>query len=509
MNTMTKIRQDMKERETQELELQSQSLSSNTDAIIANNDLTELADTVLNSNITQYIPSALARQVLKLDTIVQTGIDTLVTVNLSVMASLSAGTVVYDEIDDSSGSVIIIYSAAFFKSGGGKTAGVSVNRTYFLDWKEKEISTIQEEDDKRKEQIQLEIKSLGQSAEDRVNRKELEEELLYLKTQPDVYLEDATAEGFKTSIECGSNPFLLIDNFGIYMASAKSNENKKEMIRMMDNVFDSGKTTTRRLKGDDKRAKQLSLGGFGATFASTIGDSNLKPKDIKDNIENGFFNKVLITFQATMEKSIPLKTSLNLLEKGEIEKFARAYHAMAGENDFYLSNEAYNEYKVFHENTSTEFMRRYNNDEDLAGLIIRLLKLSKRIACIFEIASQCETYIPTGVTLSDEVARPRLPISAKNMKLAIDMLEYLKDEHTSKILLYASSANGKISKKDLIFNAIQRLHDKGEDIDNRSIIHTFSKVRRMNVAEIKPHLNQLISERKIGVIDATHYKYIA
>ena len=287
-----------------ELESTSTLLSSNNIVnIIANNELNELADAVENSDITQYIPSALARQVLKLDTIVQTGIDTLATVNLSVMASLSAGTVVFDEIDDSSGSVVIVYSAAFFKSGGGKTAGVGVNRAYFLDWKEKEISAIQEEEDKRKEQLQLEIKSLGQSAEDRVNRKELEEELLYLNTQPDVYLEDATAEGFEKSIDCGSNPFLLIDNFGIYLASAKGNENKKNMLRMMDNVFDSGKTTTRRLKGDDKRAKQLSLGGFGATFASTIGDSNLKPKDIKDNIENGFFNKVLITFQDTIGMS--------------------------------------------------------------------------------------------------------------------------------------------------------------------------------------------------------------
>lgn len=304
---------------------------------------------------------------------------------------------------------------------------------------------------------------------------------------------------------------MLIDNFGIYIAAAKSNENKKNMLRMMDNVFDSGKTTTRRLKGDDKRAKQLSLGGFGATFASTIGDSNLKPKDIKDNIENGFFNKVLITFQATMEKHIPLKTSLNLVEKGEIERFARAYHTMAGENDFYLSDEAYNEYKIFHKNTSTEFIRRYNNDEDLAGLIIRLLKLSKRIACIFEISSQCETYIPTGVILSDEVARPRLPISAENMKLAIDMLGYLKGEHTSKILLYAASANGKLSQKDIVLNAVERLHAKSKDINRRSIVAILSNKQRkdMDAMLIQKNLDQLISEGKIGVVDATHYKFIA
>ena len=126
MNVMTKIRKEISVRETQELEPQSLSLSNNTDAIIANNEPDGLVDTVENSNIMQYIPFALARQVLKLDGIVQTGIDTLATVNLSIMASLSAGTVVYDEQDDSSGTVIIIYSAAFFKSGGGKTAGVNV-----------------------------------------------------------------------------------------------------------------------------------------------------------------------------------------------------------------------------------------------------------------------------------------------------------------------------------------------------------------------------------------------
>ncbi len=409
---------------------------------------------------------------------------------------------VYDRESDSAGTPIIIYSAALFKSGGGKTVAVGSNRYYFLDWREELLEEAQEKNDNRKEEIEIKLKSLASSSSETAQKTDLEKELLSLKTQPDVYLEDATAEGFEASIACNSTPLLFIDNFGKYLTGSGKSEHKANMIRMMDNIFDSGKTTTRRLKGDGKRAKQLSIGGFGAHFASTVGDSNLKPKDIKSNIENGFFNKVLITFQDTIDKPIPLRSSLSNEEKKRIEKFAISYHLMASEHHFYLGDDAYEVYKVFHEQTSDEFIRRYNNDEDLAGLIIRLLKIAKRIACIFEIASQCEEYERIGVIDED---RPKVPISAVNMKMAIDFLEYLKSEHISKIMLYAQSSGGKLSKSEIILHAITRLSDDGEKVNNRSIIARLSKAQRMPVKELTPILEQLIDKKKVGRNDDNSY----
>jgi len=463
-------------------------------------------------NIIQFLPQALADRVSKLSNIVQTGIDTLVTVNLSTLAALSAGTTVFDKKEHTSGTVIIIYSAAFFNSGGGKTVAVGTNRRYFLDWREKELGDIQDEQDKRKAQIQVELKSLGNSADDRVTKAKLEEEFLGLRTQPDVYLEDATEEGFGLSIASGSSPMMFIDNFGKYLSASKNSEAKASMIRMMDNIFDSGQTTTRRLKGDNKRASQLSIKGFGAHFASTLGNSNLKTKELKDNVENGFFNKVLITFQDTIDKPIPLEASLNQGDKDDIEKFSRAYHAMAMECNFYLSSEAYEVYKVFHSQIDVEYRRRYNNREDIAGLYIRLLKIAKRIACVFEIASQCEQYIPMGLVennTSDDV-RPKEPISAENMQRAIDLINHLKTEHTSKILLYAQSADGKPSKTDIVLHKVQGLHDKKVNgssivINNRTIQMSFSKSQRMGVDELKPILDQLVRDKKIiGNGDGTY-----
>jgi len=485
------IRGEAKENQTLETNDSQKHSQSNTTDSIAN-----------KVSITEFMPHELSNHILKLDRIVQTGIDTLATTNLCVLAALSGGTHIFDREDDSAGTPIILYSAGFFKSGGGKTASVGVNREYFLDWQEKEFSDSQETIDKRRSQIEIELKSLGSSAQDRERRIHLEEELLSLKTQPDVYLEDATAEGFEASIACESKPFLFVDNFGKYLLASTKSEHKANMLRMMDNVFDSGKTTTRRLKGENKRAKQLSIDGFGAHFASTLGDSNLKPKDIKNNIENGFFNKVLVTFQDTMDKPIPLRSSLGKSDKKQIELFARKYHTMAQENHFYLDDDAYNVYASFHRRTSDEFIRRYNNDEDLAGLIIRLLKIAKRIACVFEIATECESYKALGVPieLEGDPLRAKVSISTLNMQRAINFIEYLKSEHISKIMLYAQSQNGKLSASEVVLNAITRLADSKttKNIDYRSIIGRLSKNQRMSVAALKPILQQLINEGKIS-----------
>jgi hypothetical protein len=460
-----------------------------------------------NSPIINCMPPELSRHIQKLDSIVQTGIDTLSITNLSVLASLSGGAKIFDRKDDSTGTPIIIYSAGLFKSGGGKTVSANKNKEYFLDWKEDEHARIQNEMDTRKKQIEVELKNLGNSTSDRALKSKLTEELLTMQTQPDVYLEGASAEGFTSSIACKSTPFLFIDNFGKYIISSGKNELNAEMLRMLDNVFDSGKITTRRIKGDNKRAQQLSIDGFGAYFSSTIGEGNLKPKDIKSNIENGFLNKVLVIFQDTVEKPIPLQSSLNSDDKESIEKFARRYYAMSKENHFYLNDEAYTVYAEYHKRTSDEYIRRYNNDEHLAGHIIRLLKIAKRIACIFEIASKCESYEKKDLITekANDEDRYMLPVCMKSMQMAIDFIYYIKSEHTSKIMMYAESKNGKLNKPDVVLTKIISLSKDKKVIDHRSIIGRLSKAQRMTVNELMPIMQKLLNEGKIGQYDDGTY----
>ncbi len=458
------------------------------------------------SDITKFLPEELSQHINKLNNIVQTGIDTLVTTNLSVLASLSSGTILFDKKNDSDGTAIIIYSASFFKSGGGKTVSVAVNRKYFLDWLELEFSTIQKKIDSSKKQIEIKLKTLGNSMEDKKTKAILEEELMALVTQPDVYLEDATAEGFAASITCNSSPFLFIDNFGKYILASTKSEHKANMLRMLDNIFDSGRTTTRRLKGEDKRADQLTIKSLGSHFASTLGNSNLKPKDIKSNIENGFFNKVLITFQDIINKPIPIQTALAEKEKHEIEKFARDYHKMAAACDFYLDDEAYTVYKTFHHKTSDEFILRYNNDDDLSGLIIRLLKIAKRIACIFQIADQCKNYPYNQIQNCNHNNKHKEPINALNMARAIGLVEYLKEEHISKIMLYAESSDGKLGKFEITLHAIHRLHNDKKTINSRSIIARLSKAQRMPTDKLKSILNKLVQDKKIILNEYGNYE---
>lgn len=483
---------------------QDKSSQKNQDLAITDSQGTNTTNSISQkSSIIDHIPMELARHLLKIDGIIQTGIDTIVTSNLSTLAALSDGTRVFDREEDTTGTPIILYSAAFFKSGGGKTVSIKKNKTYFLDWREKEYANKQREIETKRKQIEVEMKSLGNSNSDRDIKSQLSGELTTLVTQPDVYLEDATAEGLEASIACNSTPLLFIDNFGLYLNASSRNEHKSNLLRMLDNVFDAGSTTTRRLKGQDQRAQQLEINGLGAYFASTVGEGNLKPKDIRLQIENGFLNKVLITFQDTLDKPIPLRSSLNTEDKDSIDNFARKYHIMAGENHFYIGDEAYAVYTKYHHTISDEYIKRYNNDEDLAGYIIRLLKIVKRIACIFEIATQCESYQPRN-RLADK-HRTMMPITKKSILLAVDFLDYLKSKHTYKIMMYAGSKNGKLSKPDIILTKIMALSKDKKVIDHRSIIGRLSKAQRMTINELIPIMQKLLNEGKIGQHDDGTY----
>jgi len=261
--------------------------------------------------ILEYLPEALEKIVCSIDCIVQTKEDVIAGNLMSVLASLSKGTFVLDYKSDTEGLPIIICSAFFARSGIGKTTTLRKLKGTMLNWQENIYAQKQKEQDKRKAVVEGAIKSLSKSQEDREQKELLQKELISLsQPQPDVYLEDATQEGFEQSILVGSSPMFFLDNFGKFISGSEKNEAKASFRRMLDNIYDHGEATSRRTKGDNSRAKEIKVNNFGLHLASTLRESNLRSKDIINNIEDGFFNKIIICFQDTVDKPIPRVSTL-------------------------------------------------------------------------------------------------------------------------------------------------------------------------------------------------------
>ncbi len=416
-------------------------------------------------DIEDCFPSALMHHIKKLDATLQADIDTIALAHLPVLCVLGGGATIYDTPTASTGTPLIIYVGVFFKSGGGKTSTIKGIEEHWLTWLDKHYSELQEQGEQLEEEIKLKLKMMGKSKEEQAIAQDLTNQLREIKTQPDVVLDGATAEGLEETYLAGSIPLVVQDNFGKILRSAEKNEHYANLLRVLDNIFDSGRFSQKRTRSGG-RAKQIQARGLGGYFASTIGDGNLKPKDIRDNIENGFFNKMLITIQDKLEKDLPLNTSLPMSEAIEIEEFAKKFRDFGTSRDFVLSAGALDLYREFHSEIGAEYKRRYNNEEDLAGMIIRQLKLSKRVACLYEISSKCETAVP--ITFIGEEPE-RETISVESMGLAINLLQYLRAVHIPKIMQYANSKDGKLSATDKVHNAIRRLNKDGIPADIRTI----------------------------------------
>ncbi|KIM06530.1 MAG: hypothetical protein KU38_12985 [Sulfurovum sp. FS08-3] len=455
--------------------------------------------------ISDCLPEPIQKIVKQIGEVVQASEDVIAVNALSVLASLSGSTMLLNDKNDTQGLAIILYTAFFTKSGGGKTGVQRKLQTYLLDWLEKIYAHRQKKQDERKNMLEKRLKS--KNFDDEYSKASIIEELFNMKPYPDLFLEDATPEGFEQSILAGSSPLLYIDNFGQYLSSASKNENKAGLLRSLDNIFDSGKMTTRRLKGEAKRATKLSIKNFGLHLTSTIGASNLKPQDIVSSIENGFLNKVIITFQDSMEKDIPLQNHLDSYERDTIQEFAESYFEYARTSLFYLSDEALEVYYQFHTEISELYKEKYNNDEDLAGYVIRQLNISKRIATIFEIATQCiDTTFDGKVEPLDteKRQRQRVPVSESSMLLAIQFLRYIQREHLEKLVLYGKSKNGKLSIEDTIYLKAKKIIDQGNQLHPRILHQSLSKAQRKKVGgvdDLRIILHRLLSEGKLELKD--------
>ena len=458
--------------------------------------------TMVPTDIKLCMPQNLAYIVSNIDNIVQAHEDSIATNLLTTLTPLSAKTKFLEHRDNDDGLPIILYTGFFTKSGGGKTGIMRKLQYYLLNWLETIYIEEQKKQNKRQKKIESILKSLGNTKEDREKKAQIQKQLDSLKTLPDLFLEDATPEGLEQSILSNSSPMMYIDNFGQYLSSAGKNESKAGLLRTLDNVFDDGKITTRRLKGEDKRATQLNIFSFGLHLTSTIGASNLKPQDIISNIENGFLNKVIITFQDSMEKDIPLISSLPKEVAEDITKFAKHYYSYARQSLFYLGDDAIKIYNKFHKETSFLYKEKYNNDEDSAGYIIRQLNISKRIATLFEIATQCiDTPFDVEIESLSIKNRKKLEISEINMQLAINFLKYIQKEHLAKIMLYGKSKNGKLNINDIIYLKAKKMIDENQLVIPLTLYQKLSKGQRAKVGEgvgdLKKILYKLVEEKRL------------
>ncbi len=416
-------------------------------------------------DIEDCFPPVLMGHIKRFDAILQADVDTIALAHLPVLCVLAGGATVYDTATASTGTPLIVYVGVFFKSGGGKTSTIKAVEEHWISWLEKHYSELQEKNEELEAELRMKLKMMGKSKEEQAIAIDISNQLRELKTQPDVVLDGATAEGLEEAYMADSIPLVIQDNFGKVLRAAEKNEHYGNLLRMLDNIFDSGRFSQKRTKSGG-RAKQIRARGLGGYFASTIGDSNLKPKDIKDNIENGFFNKMLITMQDKIEKDLPFDTSLPISESILVETFAKNFREFGLNRNFVLSRNALELYRQFHRDIGEEYKRRYNNDEDLAGMVIRQLKLSKRIACLYEISFKCET---SNIANPDDWDSEREEISVDSMRMAINLLQYLKAVHIPKIMQYANSKDGKLSSTDKVHNAIRRLNHKGIPADIRMI----------------------------------------
>lgn len=439
---------------------------------------------VNTTEILDYLPSNLAHIVDMIESTVQANHDVIAVNSLSVLASFSK-TLVYDNEYSSEGLPIIIYTGFFTKSGGGKTAVMRKYQGYMLDWLEKIYQDKQIIQDKRKSALEQALKSSPNSDNDEKIR--IQKELASLqKPLPDVFLEISTQEGIEQSVLVGSTPVIYMDNFGQILAESRRNDISASLLRTLDNIFDSGRISTKRVKGENKRSIQIKIENLGLHLTSTIGDSNLRPQDILASIENGFLNKVIFCFQNEIHKDIPFQSYLSSEQIMEIESFAKSYYQFANQSRFYLSDRALEVYRAFHDKTSNIYINRYNNDEDLAGQSIRQLNLAKRISCIFEIATQCtNTMLEPNLTAIPFDKRELLAISDVNMHLAIKFLEYIQHEHLSKILLYAKSTTGKIGICDIIVAKAKSMQERGETPDARKLHQKLSKKQREQIGSVE------------------------
>jgi len=425
----------------------------------------------MNNNI---LPRPLENLVSKLDSIVQSNRDIIALVAVGIFTNLVYGSRVfssYNRIDANrtNGDLLIIYIGLFFASGGGKSGTYHTVCKYLLDWLDIDLQKQQRQIDEVRENLQIELKSLGNSATDRVKKEEILTELKELKNVKDVIIDDATSEGLIEALKLGGSPSIFIDNAGKYLKMASKSEHREATLRLIDNLYDSGKTRDKKIKSSNGRADAIQVDGLSVIYASTIGNSNLTIRDIQYGIEDGSLNKVLIGIQATA-KDIPIETELSLDDAKDIEAFAKSMYKHFSYKNYYLSDEANTLYLAFHQRISSDYKSYYNAQDSISGYVIRMLKQSKRIAAVFQALESNLDYI----TASEEVEiSQNIAITEDNMDKAIKFVEHYFKNHFMILLRHY----GLLSKEDKVEKVYQFLLKQNNVGTTKRKITQYTKIR--------------------------------
>lgn len=397
-----------------------------------------------NVELKEILPACLFRVVSHLDEISHAHFDSITVSTLCLLPCLCGGATV-SQGKGTTGRSIILYMLLLAPSGVGKTSVAMLGRKYLLNWLDREYQMI----DKEKPEEQ---------------------------PNPDIFLDGASAEGLESSFLAESSPHLVIDEFGKYASTSRNDVLKQNFLRLMMQVFDSGTLVTRKLK-DTKNTKLIIIKGLGLFAASTIGKSNLSPQDMRNMISDGLMNRFLVVFG--QYKRIPLRQELTPSQAQEIECFARKFHDSSKEKHFYIGDEAYKEYTIFHNTINDTYYKKYLAEDDTAGMDVRLLTVSLRIAMIFQVCKNIEENKPD-----------RIEIDAESMSRAVQLLDYLDRHHFDQILLYANSKDGRPTVEERIK---QNLKKHGP----RSLRDLLRHLNKLKKDVVHPALMRLIANGQV------------
>ncbi|MBA1432110.1 MAG: DUF3987 domain-containing protein [Epsilonproteobacteria bacterium] len=311
-------------------------------------------------------------------------IDVLTITSLSVLAPLCNGIKLFRNLDDVDGDRVVVYVASFFRSGGGKTSAVNLLKDAFLGWLDEYYAIKYQESEKVKEELEKEL----EVCKDVQEKKLLIKKLNTLKNGVDVFIPNATEAGLKESLKNGSTPLITLDNLGKLIGIAKRNEHIGQLLKMVDEIFDSANFSTNRTLSQG-RTQNIKIGGLGLYAASTLGNSGLSSKMIYEGLEDGLLNRFLIIFQQEIEKNIPFEKYLSKEELKEFVVFAKKFYVYASKYNLLLSEEAKIEAIKFNAKISKEFRTKYSIGDETSGFTSRSITMLYRIAMIFHIAENC------------------------------------------------------------------------------------------------------------------------
>lgn len=277
---------------------------------------------------------------------------------------------------------------------------------------------------------------------------------------------------------------------------SKKNEHVGQLLKMVDEVYDSANFSTTRTLSQG-RTQNIKIDGLGLYAASTLGNSGLSTKMIYEGLEDGLLNRFLIVFQQEIEKNIPFDKYLSKEELKEFAVFAKKFYIYASKYNLLLSEEAKLEAIKFNAKISKEFRTKYSIGDETSGFTSRSITMLYRIAIIFHITENCEKEslenIEAMLDKTISFNREMLWLSKITMLNAIDFFNYVKKEHTLKILNVANQNNRK-SASQRVLESIHRLCEKNKQCSIREITQSSRIAQKDGLLQI---LDGLLSIKKI------------